>query len=84
MIFFIKFLSTIMNRHFNVDTEIVSPWVQRGQEFIWNENNPNHDMTLTYKYSESGIHGQPVLDFPVSVWNHPRIDWFWSVDLCPV
>ena len=32
-----------MNGQFHVDPEILSPWVKRGQEVIWSENNPNHN-----------------------------------------
>ena len=38
-----------MNIQFRVDSEILSPWVQRGQEVIWRENNPNYDLGTILK-----------------------------------
>ena len=53
----------MLNGKFHVDPEILSPWsrdfeVTRGQEVIWSEDNPSHDVpcgrpldpNLTYPY----------------------------------
>ena len=39
-----KFLSTIINGQFHVGPEILSRWVKRGQEVIWSDNNPTHNL----------------------------------------